>query len=333
MKALLKTLYLLLVLVILVLLAGIFLPKEFRIASSVNINAPDELIFNQLNDLKNQELWSPWQFADSTIKVTYGQLTSGEGAYYTTTSENSGSIKLTIVESVPVNKLTMELDFGDKGEATIYWNLEVEGRFTKLTLEFENSRISYFERYFAIMFKNNMVHTFNLSLNKIKAIAEDLRLSRISDIKIVTLEKQPAMVITDSCKLEEMGERMEEMYGRISAYMKRRDLEAEGPPFAIYYSWNPEGISKFACGIPIEKMTWGWKDYNVIELPGGEAATVVHWGKYDSGKPYLALDNYLQKKEIEREDYIWEVYINDPANEPDTSLWQKQIFYPLKQME
>ena len=333
MKALLKILYILLVLVIIILVAGIFLPKEFRTESSVIINASTELVYDQLNDLKKQESWSPWQFADSTLKVSYGQQTIGKGAYYTTTSKNSGSMKLTIVESVPVNTLSMELNFVDRGEASMYWNIDSEAGLTKLTMAFENNEMSYFERYFVIMFKKNMVHTFNLSLNKIKAIAEELRLSRISDIKMVKLEKQPAMVIIDSSTLEEMEERMEKSFSRLSAYMVRRKLEALGPPFAIYYSWNPEGISKFACGIPIEKMTWGWKDYNVIELPGGEAATIVHWGKYDSAKPYLALDNYLQEQGLTQGDYLWEVYINNPASEPDTSKWQKQIYYPLQREE
>ena len=174
-----------------------------------------------------------------------------------------------------------------------------------------------------------MINTFNIGLRKVKEISEDLRLSRISEVKLVNLEKQPAMVIIDSCKTDEMDSLMAVMYNRLTSYLERRELVSVGPPFAIYYSWNPDGISKFACGIPIEKMTWGWKDYSVIELPDGEAATVIHWGRYDSEKPYIALDNFLKENGLKQGKFIWEVYLNNPETEPDTGMWQKQLYYPI----
>lgn len=329
MKALLKFLYIILALVIIVLLAGLFLPKEAYIDSSVSIIAPDEIVFNQINDLKNWEAWSPWEAADSTMKVSYESVTVGKGASYSWTSKHSGEGKLVITESVPVSKVAIELDFGEQGKADAYWTIEPERTLTDLTWIFENNNLSYFERYFMVLFRKNMINTFNTGLNKIKEIAEDLRLSRISEVKLVNLEKQPAMVITDSCKLEKMDSLMANMYSRLSAYMERRQLVSVGPPFAIYYTWNPEGISKFACGFPLEKKTWGWKDYQVIELPEGEAATVIHWGRYDSSKPYFAIDNFLKEKELKQGDFIWEVYLNDPESEPDTGMWQKQLYYPI----
>lgn len=333
MKALLKILYILLFLVVLILLAGLFLPKEANIQASVYINASDKIVFDQINDLKNWKTWSPWEQADSTMQIIYGEQTIGEGASYSWTSKHSGSGKLIITQSIPLSKVAMELDFGEQGKASTYWTIEREKELTKLTWIFDNDNLGYFERYFMVLFRKNMLNTFNRGLQKIKEIAEDLRLSRISEIKIVAMEKQPAMVIIDSCEVEKIDSLMIDMFDRVTRYMERRKLEPVGPPFTIYYSWNPEGVSKFACGIPIEKRTWGWKDYSVIELPEGEAATVVHWGKFDSEKPYLALDQYIRENALSVKDFIWEVYLTNPSSEPDTAKWKKQIYYPVSQEE
>lgn len=329
MKALLKFLYILLALIVIILLAGLFLPKEVYIDSTVKIQAPEEIVFNQINDLMNWEAWSPWKKADSTMVVSYENTTVGEGASYSWTSKHSGNGKLIITESIPVKKVGIELDFGERGKADTYFIIDTKDNLSNLSWVFENNKLSYFERYFMVLFRKNMIRTFDIGLNKIKEIAEDLRLSRISEVKIVKLDKQAAMVITDSCALKEMDSLMATMYNRLSSYMERRKLNPVGPPLAVFYSWNPDSISKFACGMPIEKKTWGWKDYSIIELPEGEAATVIHWGRYNSEKPYTAIDDFLKEKGLQRGDFIWEVYLNDPESEADTGMWKKQIYFPI----
>jgi effector-binding domain-containing protein len=329
MKTLLKILYFLLFIVIIFLLAGLFLPKAAQVDSAIVINASNQIVFDQINDLKNWEAWSPWQEADSSMKVTYATKTKGTGASYSWTSQYSGKGKLTIAESTPLNEIKIDIDFADEGNAKIEWMLEPEENMTKVTWTFLDDNLSYFERYFMFLFKKNMKSTLKSGLKKLKKTSEELRLSRISAIKIVELEKQPAMIIVDSSKVDEMDERMTSLFSKLTSYLGRRGMQATGLPFTIYYSWNPDGLSKFACGLPIAQKTWGWKEYSVIELPEGKAATLVHWGKYDSEKPYVALDNYIMENKLTTKDLIWEVYLNDPKIETDTAKWQKQIYYPL----
>ena len=46
-------------LVVVFVLVGLWLPKEFKIERTVRVQAPVELVFDQVNDLKNWEQWSP----------------------------------------------------------------------------------------------------------------------------------------------------------------------------------------------------------------------------------------------------------------------------------
>jgi effector-binding domain-containing protein len=331
MKSLLKILYFLLILVILILLAGLFLPRNGHIESEVTIKASPKIVFDQVNTLKNWENWSPWLDADSSMKISYAGPDSGKGATYSWTSEHSGDGKLIITSSEPEKKIEALIDFGVQGKATTTWTFDsAEIKGTHLTWAFDNSDMGYFERYFMILFRKNMLTTFNRGLHRIKNISERLRLDRISDIHVVDLEARPSIGIIDSTSLEKMAAKMADMYSRLSIYLAKRSLQPTGPPFTIYYTWNPKGTSKFACCLPIAERTWGWKDYTFIELPQGKAVEVTHWGKYGTETPYLALDKYLQDNHLKKGSFIWEVYVNDPAAQPDTSKWEMKVFYPVE---
>ncbi len=330
MKTLLKLLYIILVLVILVLLAGLFLPKNAYIESSIKIGSFSEIVFGQVNDFKNWEYWSPWLQADSTMVFHYGDQTAGIGAYCSWTSENSGSGNQTIKESIPNKLILTYIDFGDQGDANSLWKFEEAEQNISVTWRFESLGMGYMERYFMFLFKNSIKKDINKGLKNLKKRCEELRLSRVSDVEILTLEVQPVMVIIDSSNREDMGEKMGEIFDRLTSYLERRELSPAGAAFTIYYIRDPDGQTKFACGFPIEKRTWGWKQYSCLELPGGKVAMITHWGWYGSKKPWIVLDQYLKDHNLQISGEPWEVYLSDPEIEPDTSKWKLQVYYPIQ---
>jgi effector-binding domain-containing protein len=330
MKALLKILYFFLALFVLMLLVGIFLPIKSHIESSILINASPELIFGQVNTLKNWEKWSPWQAADPSLKLTYRGPVSGVGAAYSWTSDHSGAGIMSITECIPYSYLQIELDFGERGNAKVPWHFEQKVKSTKVTWAFDNEKMSYFERYFMILFMKNMMNHFNIGLTKLKEVSEKLRLDRVSDVKEIELVKRHALVITDSAYTQDIGIKMGRLYEKLMNYMEKRTLQPTGAPFAVYYKWSNDGFNTFACGIPVAEKTWGWKEYAYMEIPEGKAVTVTHWGKYNSMKPYEALDNYIKNNGLKLAGPPWEEYITDPKTETDTSKWETNIYYPIE---
>ncbi|MBA7582539.1 hypothetical protein ES708_24469 [subsurface metagenome] len=119
------------------------------------------------------------------------------------------------------------------------------------------------------------------------------------------------------------------MFGKLARYLERRKLTPAGAPFTMYYTRNPKGLTKFACGFPIEKKTWGWKEYKYLELPGGHVAMIAHLGVYGSEKPWLTLDAYMKENNLQVAGALWEVYLTDPSSEPDTTKWELQVYYPV----
>jgi uncharacterized protein YndB with AHSA1/START domain len=87
-------------------------PDSFRVQRSVTIKAPAEKIFPQLNDLRAQQAWSPWEAKDPAMKRTYGGEQIGKGAKYEWEGNKQvGHGRMEIVESTPPTKLVMKLDF------------------------------------------------------------------------------------------------------------------------------------------------------------------------------------------------------------------------------
>lgn len=330
MKFLIKLLYFLLFILAVVLLAGILLPKNAEVRSSINISAPIDIVFDQVNDFRNWESWSPWLKSDSTLVFKYGEQTAGAGASYSWTSEKSGTGNQTMEKCNPKQFLQANIDFGNQGDATGNWSFKESEKSTSVIWEYKFTDMVYFERYFMFLFKDKILSDLNFGLQNLKSVSEELRLSRISDVAIKNLEIQPAMAIIDSSEVDGMGRKMSAMFNKLSKYLEKRKLKPTGPPFTVYYSWNPEGLTKFACGIPIEKRTWGWKQYTYLELPEGQAAVITHWGTYGSEKPWLALDKYLKDNNLQLSGAPWEIYLSDPNTEPDTSKWELQVFYPVQ---
>lgn len=53
-------------------------------------------------------------------------------------------------------------------------------------------------------------------------------------------------------------------------------------------------------------------------------------GAYDeAGKVHYGIMEYIKANNIELIGAPWEVYVTDPSEEPDTSLWITEIYYPV----
>jgi effector-binding domain-containing protein len=55
-----------------------------------------------------------------------------------------------------------------------------------------------------------------------------------------------------------------------------------------------------------------------------------HLGGYNTSKTHWAIDTYMKDFNLKPKDFIWEVYVTDPATEPDSTKWETDIYYPLK---
>ena len=99
---------------ILVVLAGVIgmQPPDYRVSRSTMIQAPQNLVFDQINDFHKWAAWSPWGKLDPAMKVTYAGPAAGTGAVYSWVgNKDVGEGRMTIIGSRPSEFVQIRLEF------------------------------------------------------------------------------------------------------------------------------------------------------------------------------------------------------------------------------
>ena len=154
---------------------GFLLPSQYSVERSIIVDAPIDVVFDHVNDLPKNESWSPWKAADPTMKWTMGDKTTGLGASYSWTSDNSGIGDLTISKSELNKHIQTELNFGPQGQGQGFWDFEQLSSGVKVTWSMTgdagNNPVG---RYFGLMIDNMVGPQFELGLANLKQVTEQV---------------------------------------------------------------------------------------------------------------------------------------------------------------
>ena len=109
----------------LVLLVATFLvvvwlqPDDYRLTRTTVVAAPAAAVFDQVNDLRKWENWSPWAKLDPNARVTFSGPQAGQGASFRWEgNEKVGAGTMTITESRPNLRVAARTDFVKPFEGT-----------------------------------------------------------------------------------------------------------------------------------------------------------------------------------------------------------------------
>jgi uncharacterized protein YndB with AHSA1/START domain len=88
MKILKRILLVIIILVAIVLIAGLFVKKDFNVEREVTINKPKQQVFEYVKYVKNQDNFSKWNMLDPGRKKTYSGTDGTVGFAYSWESQN-----------------------------------------------------------------------------------------------------------------------------------------------------------------------------------------------------------------------------------------------------
>ncbi len=166
-------LYVLAGIVALILILLIVLPSNVHVERSITINAPAEKAFEQVNELKNWNNWSPWNKIDPDMTIEYSAPSKGQGASYTWRSDHKsvGNGTLTLSEVEENKKIVNALSFEKWGDNSSTMFFDGENGSVKVKWVMDNE-FKGFMKFFAPMMKKTLTKQFDEGLANIKAIAE-----------------------------------------------------------------------------------------------------------------------------------------------------------------
>ncbi len=184
--------------ILIFVIVGFSLDSKFTVSRSRLIPLSQKQIWRSVEDLRQWPEWSPWMEADSTMKYTFSDPSSGVGATMSWVSETSGegSQILTYVEEG--RRFETELHFGKKNKAHSQWLLEAkgdQGEKTLVTWSF-GGEMGYdlIGRYMALLMDRFMGPFFEKGLENLEKAA--LRLPAVSTESSIT---------TDSLKVDSLA--------------------------------------------------------------------------------------------------------------------------------
>jgi len=184
--------------------------------------------------------------------------------------------------------------------------------------------------------KNNFISTvilaglFFLFIHPVSVFTQDKECKSIIEVKQV--EAQKAIVIKYDVPNKDIGPAMGKAFEKLYGFLMSNNIVPAGPPFSVYYSFDPNGNTVFEVGVPVSGPFNGNEELVYKEFPAVKAVSTLYKGPYENMQPvYSELSNYIASNGFEATGTSWEVYLTDPSQETDPKDYQTIIYFPVKE--
>ncbi len=163
------------ILVVVLVVVGFFLPDRYHVERALIMSAPADAVFTRINTLRTWPDWTAWNKSTyPDMETKFSGPESGVGSVYQWSGKSSGvgSLRITAVE--PGKRVIYDLDY-DNGKYLSVGSiiLTTEGTATKATWVNEGALGSNpINRWFGLMMDSMMGPGFETGLKNLKQLSE-----------------------------------------------------------------------------------------------------------------------------------------------------------------
>jgi uncharacterized protein YndB with AHSA1/START domain len=174
MRSLLRVVGGLVLVAVLVVVAGFFVPSTYRVERSLVIAAPPERLYPLVAAPRRWPEWSMWNRRDPAMAMSFFGPESGAGAGWSWVSRTEGKGRMTFLTADPARGFTYELYFPDyQSTSTGDIRFERQGAGTRVTWTNVGSvGANPLMHYMALAMDRMVGPDFEAGLANLKAIAE-----------------------------------------------------------------------------------------------------------------------------------------------------------------
>ncbi len=153
---------------------GFFLPSEFRVERSITIDAPAAQVYPHVSDLKKWKGWGVWFKRDPLMQINYSGPEQAVGMKSSWKSETEGNGEMEVTELITDKKVTYSLYFPDfEMGSTGELSLSETGGKTQVTwVDYGDVGSNPVNHYFAMMMDGMIGPDFEAGLNNLKELVE-----------------------------------------------------------------------------------------------------------------------------------------------------------------
>lgn len=327
MKALKIILYIVLALAGLWVLFGLFAKKNYHIERNTEIDAPHEVVFEQVKFFKNFKNWSPWHVYDPDMKTEITGTDGEAGAVYAWSGNDKVGTGNQTLKSVTPGRLDYEVNFSEWGSSPAYFILEARGKKTGVTWAMD-MHVPFPWNAFAMLTDVNAFvgKDFENGLANLKKVCEQIAHPKYRGYEVVEADIPVKYYlgirnVVDTAAIPDyFGENLPKIMG----WADNKNLAFSGGPSGLFWNWGAQ--TDMAAAIPIAENI---KLDSTQTFPiGGKALVIEYFGPYDkTGEAHFAMDDYMAEKKLRSIPPVIEEYVTDPVAEPDTMKWLTKIIY------
>lgn len=333
-------------LILIALIAGsIYIATKdgnYQIEENTSINAPVNVVFNEVNNFKNWEDWGPWMDDADDLILTYSDTTSGEGANYSWKSEKMGDGSITTTKSIPDASIEQKLTFVSKyreSQSEVYWKFDKAEEGTKVTWGMRGKQ-SFMEKLnFAFRdssFTQMMLPMLAEGLKKLNKVTLDkMDTYSISVDGITQYGGGFYMYTTTASKISQIQSKMQDMFTEVSRYMGNNNISIQGDPFIIYNEWDEQNNNAiYSAGRFTPSLVITPAESPVLNgmMPVQKVVKTSLKGDYKNLKEaWDAAYDYIEENNLQpaMEGHPFEVYRTNPAITLNPSQWITEIYIPV----
>ncbi|MFC6859247.1 SRPBCC family protein [Zunongwangia atlantica] len=316
---------------------------DYKFEESKVFNAPQEIVFKEVNNLQNWEYWDPWNQDSDDLIISYGDTLQGEGAVYYWESSEIGDTKITTLETQPfsqvIQKITLPHTFTN-ASSKMYWTFEaLENNQTKVTWGMEGKQ-SFKEKLSFLLSEESLQEIMRPKFEKGLRKMQDVITNKMNEYSIsvdgvVNHGGGYFMYTTTASKISQVTEKMQPMITEVANFMEAQNIERIGNPFVLYNDWDQSGgTAIFSAGYftPSEVITP--MDANVLNgnMPNQKVLKAVLKGNYKNlEEAWNKAYEYIEENGLEVNETTkpFEVYLNKPEETPNPANWITNIYIPV----
>lgn len=333
MKALKIILWIVVILAVVIAILAVIAPKELKVERQIHIEAPAEIILDQLSHFENFEKWSPWSEVDPEMNTRIEGNDGEPGAVYYwegNKKAGKGSQELT---SVSNDRIEILLTFEEpyKSEANVYYDIVPDEYGTNVSWGFTSKTSFPWNIMGLFMNMEEMIgKDYDKGLISLKTISENMAAEYAHSYNIIETEFPLThyLIQRETVSINELNEFFGNNYPLLYQMATTSELNVNGVVSAIYFDWDQEaGLTDVAAALPIDVNGITETDDNIIEV-SGKALHVEYYGHYDEiTNAYSAIMEYVNSNGYEITNWLFvEEYITDPQTEPDPANWHTNIY-------
>ncbi len=333
--------YILLLLLVAIIGFSIYVavqPNSFEVTRTKTINAPQEVIYNNVIDFKNWESWNSWVEEKPETKITLSEQTKGVGGSYSWEDEDGiGTMKTTA--TTPNSSITQEMQFADFPTNDVTWDLKKnDDGSTDVTWTISGKDLPFvFKAFSTVMggMEKQIGPHYERGLTMLDSVLqEDMKCYNIDINGITEYGGGFYLYKTTNANSQNISTKMSENFGALMQFMGENGIKQNGMPLTVYNSMSSPDVI-MSNGIPVKERINipADSDVSINFIPKIKVLKTTLKGNYtnlptawEATMKHLA-DNNLEQSS---EHMPFEIYTTDPGNYPNPADWVTEIYIPIK---